>query len=90
MPNHYHVIVAATRADLSHGMQRLNGCYAQRFNLRYDRVGHLFQNRYSSYVIEDENHFERAVAYVRANPVEAGLCERIEDWPWTDCVFESD
>jgi putative transposase len=84
MPNHYHLIVETTRAELSKGMQRLNGLYAQHFNHRHDRVGHLFQNRFSSYVIESEDHFEQALAYVRANPVEAGLCERVEDWPWAD------
>jgi REP element-mobilizing transposase RayT len=84
MPNHYHLIVQATREDLSRGMHRLNGRYAQRFNRRYDRCGHLFQNRFSSYVIASERHFERALTYVRANPVEAGLCARIGDWPWAD------
>jgi putative transposase len=82
LPNHYHLIVETTQRDLSIGMQKLNGRYAQRFNQRYDRVGHVFQNRFSSYVIESEEHFERALAYVAANPIEAGLCERIEDWPW--------
>jgi len=84
LPNHYHLIVETTRAELSNGMQRLNGLYAQHFNHRHDRVGHLFQNRFSSYVIESEEHFEQALAYVRANPIEAGLCERVEDWPWAD------
>lgn len=83
LPNHYHLIVETSRSDLSSGMQRLNGRYAQRFNQRYDRVGHVFQNRFKSYVIDTEEHYERAVAYVLANPVEAGLCERSEDWPWT-------
>jgi len=82
LPNHYHLIVEAKQRDLSIGMQRLNGRYAQRFNQRYDRVGHVFQNRFGSYVIETEEHFARALAYVAANPVEAGLCKRIEDWPW--------
>jgi REP element-mobilizing transposase RayT len=82
LPNHYHLILEATQRNLSIGMQRLNGRYAQRFNQRYDRVGHVFQNRFGSYVIETEEHFERAIAYVAANPVDAGLCERIEDWPW--------
>ena len=90
LPNHYHLIVETARADLSTGMQRLNGRYAQRFNQRYDRVGHVFQNRFSSYVIESEEHFGRALAYVRANPVEAGLCERIADWPWANGPFDSD
>jgi hypothetical protein len=44
MPNHYHLIVETDRLDLSAGMHRLNFLYAQRFNRRYDRVGHVFQN----------------------------------------------
>jgi putative transposase len=90
MPNHYHLVVEATRRDLSKGMHRLNGRYAQRFNQRYDRCGHVFQNRFTSYVIESESHFERVLAYVRANPVEAGLCERIADWPWAGGLFDPD
>lgn len=89
MPNHYHLIVEATRPDLSKGMHRLNGRYARRFNIRYDRSGHLFQNRFSSYVIEDEEHFERALAYVRDNPVRAGLCERAGEWPWAHCSWDT-
>ena len=82
LPNHYHLVVESTSRSLSIGMQRLNGRYAQRFNQRYDRVGHVFQNRFGSYVIETEEHFLRTLAYVASNPVKAGLCERIVDWPW--------
>lgn len=82
LPNHYHLIIETTRRDLSAGMHKLNGRYARRFNERYDRSGHVFQNRFSSYVIETEEHFERALAYVCANPVAAGLCDRVDDWPW--------
>src|SRR5918992_5781973 len=42
MPNHFHLIVYTAQPQLSKGMQRLNGLYAQRFNRRYDRSGHLF------------------------------------------------
>jgi len=90
LPNHYHLIVEAKRRDLSDGMQKLNGRYAKRFNERYDRVGHVFQNRFSSYVIESEEHFIRALAYVRANPVEAGLCENVDDWLWSAGPSDSD
>jgi REP-associated tyrosine transposase len=82
LPNHYHLIVETKRDDLTAGMHKLNGHYAQRFNRRYDRVGHVFQNRFSSYVIASDEHFRRALAYVRANPVEAGLCSSIGEWPW--------
>jgi putative transposase len=82
MPNHYHLILEATQEHLSAGMHRLNGGYAQGYNARYERVGHLFQNRFKSFVIESEEHFERALAYVYANPVAAGLCREEGDWPW--------
>ncbi len=84
MPNHYHLVVQATREDLSSGMHRLNGGYAQGFNARYERSGHVFQNRFKSHPIESEEHFERALAYVEENPVAAGLCNDATDWPWTD------
>ena len=84
LPNHYHLIVETKQEDLSTGMQKLNGRYAQRFNRRYDRVGHVFQNRFSSFVIESDEHFVRALRYVRANPIEAGLCATADDWPWSD------
>jgi putative transposase len=90
LPNHYHLIVDAKRGDLSTGMHKLNGRYAQRFNRRYDRAGHVFQNRFDSYVIDSEEHFLRALAYVRANPLEAGLCENVDDWPWSGGPADSD
>jgi putative transposase len=89
MPNHYHLIVRAKQEDLSNGMHRLNGGYAQGFNARYERVGHLFQNRFKSHAIESEEHFERALAYVHENPAAAGLCEDGTAWPWMDMARDS-
>lgn len=83
MDNHVHLIVETRRGRLSRGMHRLAGLYAQRFNRRYDRVGHLFEGRFSAFVIEGEEHFLNACAYVLQNPVKAGLCRRAEDWPWS-------
>ena len=44
-------------------------------------MGHLFQGRFSSYVIESDRHFVAACAYVLDNPVRAGLCATRDDWP---------
>ena len=90
LPNHYHLILETKREALTAGMHSLNGQYAQRFNRRYDRVGHVFQNRFSSYVIASDEHFRRALAYVRANPVEAGLCASTGDWPWSGSLSDPD
>ncbi len=83
MTTHYHCVLESARAALSSGMQWLNGVYAQLFNKRYERHGHLFGGRFGSRVIEDEEYLRSACDYVLLNPVRAGLCERASDWPWS-------
>ena len=90
MPNHYHLIVEAERELLSAGMHRLNFLHAQRFNRRYNRDGHLFQNRYGALVIESPEHLVTAIVYVLDNPVRAGLCERAADWRWSGSALQPD
>src|SRR5581483_10556072 len=70
------------RETLTLAMHRLLGIYAQRFNRRYGRKGHLFEERFASWVIEDEEHLWAAIRYVRWNPVAAGLCRDPRDWLW--------
>ena len=64
-------------------MQWLNGVYAQAFNGRHARCGHLFGERFRARVIRDEEHLYEACRYVVANPVRAGLCGQATDWPWS-------
>lgn len=83
MPNHYHLVLRATVSDLSRGMQRLNSIYAQGFNQRYERIGHLFQDRFGARMIDSEDYLEDACEYVINNPVRAELCATASDWPWS-------
>jgi putative transposase len=83
MGTHYHLVVAAERPALSAGLQRLNGVYAQLFNGRHDRTGHLFGDRFHAWVIADERHLRATCAYVLENPVRAGLCATASEWPWS-------
>ena len=83
MGTHYHLVVRARREQMSHAVHRLNGLYAQGFNRRHERRGHLFQNRFSSWVIRDEEHLRTTIAYVLNNPVAAGLCAEAKDWLWS-------
>jgi REP element-mobilizing transposase RayT len=83
MTTHYHLVVQTPEANLAYGMQLLNGRYAQLFNERYGRLGHLFFRRYSSASIESDEYFAAACHYVLNNPVRAELCRRAEDWPWS-------
>jgi putative transposase len=83
MGTHYHLIVETTLARLSRGLHRLNGVYAQLFNRRHARTGHLFGDRFHAWVITDEDHLRAASHYVLQNPVRAGLCAKAADWPWS-------
>jgi REP element-mobilizing transposase RayT len=83
MPNHVHLIIETTKPNLGKGMHRLHGVYAQAFNVRHKRVGHLFQSRYGSRAIRDEAELARVFAYVAVNPVAAWLCADPEAWRWS-------
>ena len=87
MTTHYHLVLDTTRQNLSDGMQVLNGDYAQGFNGKYGRWGHVFGDRFwcTSF---DEDALEHVCLYVMENPVRAGLCKNITDWPWSACRFE--
>lgn len=87
MTNHYHLVVEGLRDNLSDGMKLLNGEYAQLFNGRYRRWGHVFGDRFWCRAIHEER-LEETCRYVMANPVRAGLCERVSDWRWSACRYD--
>jgi hypothetical protein len=64
-------------------IKRLAIAYARWFNRRYDRVGHLFQDRFMSRPVEDDAYFTMAIQYIHFNPVVAGLCERPDQYAWS-------
>jgi REP element-mobilizing transposase RayT len=82
MGTHFHLIVYTANPTLSAGMHRLCSVYAQWFNWKYDRRGHLFGNRFSSQHITNDAHLLEAHRYVALNPVRAGLCENPAQWWW--------
>jgi putative transposase len=87
MSNHFHLVMPTSLESLSAGMHWLMGTYAQRINRRHNRTGHLFENRFSAWVVRDEEHWLEACRYVLENPVKAGLCESVLDWPWSGGRF---
>jgi REP element-mobilizing transposase RayT len=83
MPNHVHLLIETREANLGRGMHMLHGVYAQSFNERWTRVGHLFQSRFGSRVVRDEVQLARVASYIAANPVTAGLCSQPDEWEWS-------
>jgi REP element-mobilizing transposase RayT len=83
MDNHYHLLLETPDGNISLAMRHLNGSYAQGFNRRHDRGGHLFQGRFASKLVEKASYLLTVARYIVLNPVRSGQVARPEDWPWS-------
>ena len=83
MSNHVHLLIETPRPNLGAGMRWLHGLYARQFNDRHGRSGHVFQGRYGAVGVERDEQLWATAAYIAMNPVEAGLCDAPEKWPWS-------
>lgn len=83
MPNHWHGVFRAPLGGLSSLMKHVNHRYALRFNRRWKRTAHLFENRFGAVLATSEEQFLWALRYVVRNPVEAGICASPFDARWT-------
>jgi putative transposase len=72
MDNHYHLLAETTAANLSRAMQWLNVSYSVWFNRRHQRVGHLFQGRFNSVIVDPQKWALALSRYIHLNPVRVG------------------
>ena len=82
MGNHIHILIKDIEDKLDLILKKIEGSYAYYFNWKYERVGHLFQDRFKSEVIEDDGYYLTVLRYIHQNPVKAGLA-RIEKYKWS-------
>jgi REP element-mobilizing transposase RayT len=68
MDTHAHIIIDCNGADISKIMHGINQCYAQYFNYKYHRHGHLFQDRFKSKIVYDDRNALTLSAYIHTNP----------------------
>ena len=73
MGNHVHILLKDEKNELDLIMKKIAGSYAYYFNKKYERVGHLFQDRFKSEAVEDEAYYLTVVRYIHQNPVKAGI-----------------
>lgn len=85
MPNHIHLLIRPLNIALSTFMRKLLTGYAIYFNRRHSRAGHLFQNRYKSYLVEEDTYYLELIRYIHLNPVRAGIIDfpRLSFWPYS-------
>lgn len=83
MPNHVHLVMVPSGEDgLRSALGEAHRHYTQRVNLREGWRGHLWQERFHSFPM-DERYLQSVVRYVELNPVAAGLCQHPKQWPWS-------
>ncbi|HWQ25123.1 MAG TPA: transposase [Gaiellaceae bacterium] len=83
--NHYHLCPQTPEPNLASGMRQLNGVYAQRFNRRHRRSGHVLEGRYGARLVQADEHLRSVLRYIVRNPVRAGLCASPSEWRFSSC-----
>ncbi len=83
MPNHIHLIVVPeTKDGLNLAIGEAHRRYTRQINFREGWRGHLWQGRFSSFIME-ERYLLACTRYIELNPVRAGLAKEPEDWRWS-------
>ena len=85
MPDHWHLVVRPkTDKALGRWMGWVGVTHVRRHHERYQSRGdgHLYQGRYKSFPVAEDDYFLALCRYVEANALRAGLVERAEDWRW--------
>ncbi len=82
MGNHYHLLLKTTALNLSLLMRQINGRYSIYFNKKYKRVGPLWQGRFKSLFVYDENYLKVLVKYIELNPIKAKITHQVGTYRW--------
>ena len=81
--NHYHLLIETPEGNLSSILHYINTSYTSYFNKRRERVGHLFQGRFKSFLVDKDSYALELSRYVHLNPVRAGMVKKPEDFEWS-------
>jgi REP element-mobilizing transposase RayT len=83
MGNHLHLLLKEEKEDLDVIFKRIGSRYVYWYNNKYQRTGHLFQDRYRSEPIDTDSYFLAVLRYIHQNPVKAGLCQDAASYKWS-------
>jgi len=90
MDNHVHLLIREGSEPLAVTMKRINGSYAYYFNQKHNRIGHLFQDRFKSVPVENEQYLLKVVRYIHQNPVKAGMVGDPSEYRWSSQTAYTD
>lgn len=84
MGNHIHLLIKVDQEPLSTIFKRIGAAFVYWYNMKYQRSGHLFQDRFKSEPVETEKYFMTVLRYIFRNPVKAGICTSPFDYPYSN------
>jgi len=83
MSNHFHLLCHTPKGNLDQIMHRFLRSTSMHINSKRNSINHLWGGRYKWSLIESQNHYYQVYRYVYQNPVRAGLCKKVEDYPYS-------
>lgn len=83
MDNHIHLLVKESGENISEAIKRISSSYVYWYNVKYERCGHLFQERFKSEIVENNASFLKVLRYIHQNPIKAGLAKNVFACKWT-------
>jgi len=83
MDNHIHLLIREGKEDVATALKRITVSYVSYFNKKYNRVGHLFQDRFKSEIVENDAYVLTLARYIHQNPVKAGMVKLPSEYKWS-------
>lgn len=83
MNNHIHLLIKPEKEPIEQVFKRIGARYVYWYNVKYQRVGHLFQDRFKSEPVENDAYFLTVLRYIHQNPIKAGICKKIDDYKYS-------
>lgn len=83
MGNHAHLLMQEEKEGMELIFRRIGAGFVYWYNWKYQRTGHLFQDRFKSEPVENDEYLLTALRYIHRNPIKAGLCIKPEQYKWS-------
>lgn len=84
MGNHIHLLIKeGEEEDIGTSFKRIGVSYVYWYNWKYERRGHMFQDRFKSEVVENDEYFQVVIRYIHQNPLKAGIVKDVGDYRWS-------
>lgn len=83
MDNHVHLLIKESAEPVAVIIKRISSSFVYWYNRKYERCGHLFQERFRSEAVDNETYFLTVLRYIHQNPIKAWLSQKAEEYKWS-------